>query len=111
MQSLVNEGYDKLDNVVSAIHAEFKDVLDGIKKSDIIDIIAGVHDGKKEQTRNEKAATIRLLQREAKLIKELENLKNGVEKIKSESKKNKTNIRIDELKRDKRYKGFIETNW
>jgi len=99
VNSLVSEGVDKLDNIVTAVHAEFKDVLDGLTKRDIVDIMAGEYNEKpKEQTRNEKANTSRLLEREAKLLRELERERLQEEKAKSESQKTQSNRRIDELK-------------
>lgn len=98
MQDLLNEGVDKFDNIVSAIHAEFKDVLDGLKKTDVIDILAGEHDEKKEKTRNEKANQLRLIKREAQLTKELGDARKGLEKIKDEKTETATNRRIEELK-------------
>jgi len=98
MQDLLNEGVDKFDNIVSAIHAEFKDVLDTLRKTDVIDILAGDYDTKAEQTRNEKAASLRLAQREAKLLKELAAARKGEEKAKNQRDKTDANRRIDELK-------------
>lgn len=94
MRSLLNEGADKFDNIVSAIHAEFKDVLKGITKSDIIDIISGVHDEKKA-TRNDKAKTIHLLKREAQLLRELAKARKG--EPKNETVKAQKDARIKEL--------------
>jgi len=98
LQSLANEGVDKIDVAVSKIHAEFKDILDGITTTDIFNIIGGEYDTKKEQTRNQKAANLRLIQREAALIKELARERKGEEKTKSEKQKTASNRRIDELK-------------
>jgi hypothetical protein len=98
MQDLLNEGIDKFDIIVTDIHAEFKDALEGLRKSDVIDILGGVHDEKKEQTRNEKAAQIRLLQREAKLIRELDRERKGLEKKKGTPKEKESSPRIEELK-------------
>tara|TARA_R110000868_G_scaffold135380_4_gene347876 strand:+ start:140 stop:3364 length:3225 start_codon:yes stop_codon:yes gene_type:complete len=98
MQDLLNEGVDKFDNIISAIHAEFKDVLDNLRKTDIIDILAGSHDEEiKGQTRNEKANSLRLIKREAALLKELADARKGVEKTKIEKNKTAGNRRIDEL--------------
>jgi hypothetical protein len=98
LQSLANEGVDKIDVAVSKIHAEFKDILDGITTTDIFNIIGAEYDTKKEQTRNQKAANLRLIQREAALIKELARERKGEEKTKSEKQKTASNRRIDELK-------------
>jgi len=97
MQDLLNEGVDKFDNIVTDIHAEFKDVLDKLSKSDVVDILAGTYDEKKEQTRNEKAAAIRLIKREAQLLKELADARKGLEKAKTTEQETSSNRRIDEL--------------
>lgn len=97
VKSLVNEGVDKLDNIIAAVHAEFKDVLEGLTNRQVLDIIAGDHDAPKEKTKNEKANTVRLLKREAQLIKELEKARKGEEKAKTEKDKTAASRRIDEL--------------
>lgn len=98
LNSLASQGIDKLDNAITAIHAEFKDVLEGLSKKDVLDILAGEHDEKKEPTRNEKANTVRLLKREAQLLKDLERERKGEQKAKTEKEKIPINRRIDELK-------------
>jgi len=97
--SLASQGVDKLDNIITQVHAEFKDVLDGLTKKNILDIVAGDFDQKKEKTKNEKAANIRLLKREVDLLKELERTRKWEEKTKSETEKIASNRRIDELKK------------
>ena len=95
--NLSAEGIDKLDNAVSLAYAEFKDLVEGLLPRDILDIAAGEYDTKKELTRNEKAASLRLLQREAKLIKELEAARKDIEIAKSENKRVEKTRRIKEL--------------
>lgn len=97
-ESLINEGIDKFDNLVTALHAELKDAIDGIRKTDIIDILAGEHDVKPEKkTRDEIAAQARLLQKEAKLVRELAEARKGEQKAKTESVKVEKSRRIKEL--------------
>jgi len=98
VQSLVNQGADKLDNIIADVHAQFKDVMDGLTTRQVLDIMAGDHDDIKEQTRDEKANAARLLKREAQLLKELEDARKGKEKAKSEKQVVSSNRRIDELK-------------
>lgn len=95
VQSLLNEGIDKLDNIVTAIHADFKDVLEGVSKSDIMNIIGGQHDEVKK-TANEKNAELRLIKREAELLAKLqkERLNEGKEKT-EQAKTEKTRRIID----------------
>jgi hypothetical protein len=97
MKSLVEEGVNKLDDIVNDTYAEFKDIVDGMTKKDIIDIFNGEYDESKPRTRNEKAEELRLLQREAALLKELENVRKGIEKEKNPAQKVKKNDRILEL--------------
>jgi len=97
--SLASQGIDKLDNIITQVHAEFKDVLDGITNKNILDIVSGQFDEPKtQQTRNEKANNIRLINREVQLLKELELARKGEEKAKTEKDKTASNRRIDELK-------------
>jgi hypothetical protein len=97
IKSLVEEGANKLDDIVNDTYAEFKDMVGGMTKKDILDIFNGEYDESKPRTRNEKAEELRLLQREAALIKELENVRKGVEKEKNPAQKVKKNDRILEL--------------
>jgi hypothetical protein len=97
MKSLVEEGVNKLDDIVNDTYAEFKDIVDGMTKKDVLDIFNGEYDESKPRTRNEKAEELRLLQREAALLKELENVRKGIEKEKNPAQKVKKNDRILEL--------------
>lgn len=96
MVDLVAQGVDNLQDVISHLHAEFKDVLDGVTEKNIHDIIAGEY--------NEKGKSITELQRqvmdlrdEAKLINQVEALENGVAP-KSERAKVERNQKIKELR-------------
>jgi hypothetical protein len=97
IKSLVEEGANKLDDIVNDTYAEFKDIVDGITKKDILDIFNGEYDESKPRTRNEKTEELRLLQKEAALLKELENVRKGIEKEKNPAQKIKKNDRILEL--------------
>ena len=97
IKSLVEEGASKLDDVINDTYAEFSDMLTGMTKKDILDIFNGEYDTSKPRTRNEKAEELRLLQKEAALLKELENVRKGIEKEKNPAQKVKKNDRILEL--------------
>jgi hypothetical protein len=97
IKSLVEEGANKLDDIVNDTYAEFKDMVGGMTKKDILDIFNGEYDESKPRTRNEKAEELRLLQKEAALLKELENVRKGIEKEKNPAQKVKKNDRILEL--------------
>ncbi len=94
-KSYANEGVDKLDVVVNNIHAEFKDAVAGLRKKDIIDALAGVHDEVKE-TKPQKLNKVKLLEREAELLNQIANARKGIEKD-APIEKNKKTARIKEL--------------
>ena len=96
MTSLIAEGVDKLDNIITDIHAEFKDLVDGLTKKDVRDIIAGKYDEIKS-TKNEIAAKKRMLQREAKLLNELDAARKGEQTAKTEKERVAKSRRIQEL--------------
>lgn len=97
-KDLIGEGVSKLDDIVTQAHADFKDVIEGLQKSDIVDILANVHDEKKA-TKSEKNNQIRLIQREAELLKKLGEVRKGIESTKNEVKKKEGNARITELEK------------
>ena len=96
VKSFAEEGIDKLDNVVSSVYNELKDVVEGITEKDIHNIIAGEYNKEVKQTRSQLAATLRDLKTEARLINELEKLQSGVQP-KTEKAKIERNRRITDL--------------
>ena len=107
VKSLIDEGYDKLDDVTNLVYAEFKDFVEGLSKKDIYDIIGGQYE-KRDLTRNEKVSTIRLLKMEAKLLSEIEKAKKGESEAKGERKRVEYSRRVEELK--KRLKEIVDSN-
>jgi len=97
-KSLFTEGVSKLDDIVTEIHAEFSELIDGLTKRDVLDVIAGKHNLKKI-TPNEINAGLRLLRREADLLGLLEKARLGEEQAKSESQMAEKSKRIQELER------------
>lgn len=95
VKSLSEEGLDKLDDIITAIHNEFKDDIKGIAKSDIRDIISGAYGEKR--TRKELAAEVRDMKQEAKLLKQIEEAKEGIKKIKEGKPKTYSNKRLSDL--------------
>jgi hypothetical protein len=95
VQSLVEQGIDKLEVVVGKVYDEFKEVLDGLSEKNIHDIIAGEYNEKKP-TRSELADKMRDLKDEAYYINKLEKLLSG-EEPKNEKKKVERNQQIKEL--------------
>jgi len=97
MKSLLEEGIDKLEDVVKSIHSDLKDILPGITEKDVHDIIAGEYNPKKA-TKNELAAKARDLKDEAALLNRLGQLQRG-EEPKNEKKKVERNKQITNLKK------------
>ena len=96
MVDLVAQGVDNLQDVVSHLHNEFKDVLDGITEKNIHDIIAGEYNEKKKPL-SELQRQIGDIRDEAKYINQLESLLNGKEP-KNEKAKIERNVKIKALK-------------
>lgn len=97
VKSLVEEGIDKLEEIVKHIHGQLKDVFEGIEETDVHDIIAGKYNDKKE-TRNEVAAKVQDIKTEAKLINEYSDLLFGKEPTK-ESVAKRRNITLEGLRK------------
>lgn len=96
MVDLVAQGVDNLQDVISHLHTEFKDVLDGLTEKNIHDIIAGEYN-EKGKTLSELRRQIKDIQDEAKYINQLESLLNGKEP-KAEKAKVERNQKIKALK-------------
>ena len=116
----VEEGIDKLDDIVIKIHDILKDEIDGLTKKDIQDIIAGVY-GKKSKAKTEIERKINDLKTEAKLINQIEDakqLKPKTEKEKVEQNKKLTDLRkeLNKVRKETSYydesklKSLIEKN-
>lgn len=106
VRSLAAEGLDNLHQAVIKVKDFFDDILE-MEESDIRDIIAGVHDESKP-TQNEAAARWRDLQAEAGLLKQIEDVYNGVPK--TEKQRVQRNQRIkdlqDKLRKLKKDEGY-----
>lgn len=98
MVDLVAQGVDNLQDVISNLHSEFKDVLEGLTEKNIHDIISGEYN-EPSRPLSELQRQVKDLQEEAKLINQLESLERGIEP-KSEKAKRERNQKIKEL-RDK----------
>lgn len=97
VKSLVEEGVDKLEEIIKHIHGQLKDVFEGIEETDVHDIIAGKYNDKKE-TRNGVAAKVQDIKTEAKLINEYSDLLFGKEPTKESAAKRK-NITLEGLRK------------
>jgi hypothetical protein len=107
VKSLFAEGVSKLDDIVTEVHKEFSELVDGLTKRDVLDVIAGKHNLKKI-TPNEINAGLRLLRREADLLGLLEKARLGEEQAKSESQMAEKSRRIEQL--EKKIKEVRELN-
>ena len=76
--NLIKEGVVRFEDIVDKIHDEVKDVIEGVTKKDIVDVLAGVHDEQK-QTKSDLFKQKNAIVRMAKLTKRLEDLRNGLE--------------------------------
>ena len=107
VKSLFAEGVSKLDDIVTEVHKEFSELVDGLTKRDVLDVIAGKHNLKKI-TPNEINAGLRLLRREADLLGLLEKARLGEDRAKSESQMAEKSKRVQEL--EKKIKEVKELN-
>ena len=87
----------KLNEVVSAVMDEVKDIFPGITEKDIHDVIGGKYNEKKK-TKNQLSADLLTLKQQVKYTEQLEKLEAGIEP-KTEREKIKKNQKIEELKK------------
>lgn len=97
VKSYIEEGIDKLEDIVKGIHAQAKEFIPEITEKDIHNIIAGEYK-EATATKNQLAEKLFNLQTQAKLINKLEALNNG-EIPKSEKKKIERSKEIEDLKK------------
>jgi len=90
----VQEGVDKLDEVIDKIHDVLKSELAGVTKKDVQDMIAGKY-SKPRATKSELQYKVENLRKEAKILNELEDVKAG--KPKTEREEIRKNQRIADL--------------
>jgi hypothetical protein len=105
----VEEGAEKLDDVVGKIYDVLKEEIDGLKKKDVQDVIAGKY-GKPSKARTEVENKIKDLKTEAKLINDIEDarqLKPKTEKEKVEQNRTLTDLR-KELNKVRKETGYYD---
>lgn len=90
----VEEGFDKLDDVVTKVHEVLRTELAGLTKKDVQDMIAGKY-SKPRETKSEIQVKVEALKKEAKLLNEIEEVKAG--KPKTEKEEVRKNQRIADL--------------
>jgi hypothetical protein len=92
----VQEGVDKLDEVIDRIYDILKSELGGVTKKDVQDMIAGKY-SKPRATKSELQYKLENLRKEAKILNEIEDVKAG--KPKTEKEEIRKNQRIADLNR------------
>jgi hypothetical protein len=105
----VEEGAEKLEDVVSKIHGVLKDEISGLQKKDIQDVLAGKY-GKPSKAKTEVERKLNDLKTEAKLldkIEEAKQLKPRSEKEKVEQNKTLTDLR-KELNKVRKETGYYD---
>ena len=105
----VEEGAEKLEDVVSKIYDVLKDEIKGLQKKDVQDVIAGQY-GKPSKEKTEIENKINDLKTEAKLINKIEEarqLKPRTEKEKVEQNKTLTDLR-KELNKVRKETGYYD---
>jgi len=105
----VEEGSEKLEDVVSKIYDVLKDEIEGIQKKDIQDVIAGKY-GKPSKAKTDIERKIKDLKTEAKLINDIEDarqLKPKTEKERVEQNKTLTELR-KELNKTRKETGYYD---
>jgi hypothetical protein len=105
----IEEGVEKLEDIVSKVHASLKDDIDGLKKEDIQDVLAGKY-GKPSKAKSEIERKLIDLKTEAKLISQIEDarqLKPRTEKERVEQNKTLTDLR-KELNKVRRETGYYD---
>lgn len=95
VRNLVETGTLKLEDIVDNIHELLKDSIDGLRKEDVRDIIAGKYKEERPHI-SEVKQNLRDIKDEARLLGELEALMNG-EQPTNEKKQQQRNQRITEL--------------
>lgn len=78
VKSYVEEGISKLDDIITKVHDDLKEDIEGITEEDVRDLIAGVYNTKRP-TKDQISATLRDLRQQAKLLKRLDDLENGIQ--------------------------------
>jgi hypothetical protein len=85
LTNLVKDGVVEFNDVIGTIHDEFSKHIDGLSKRDVLDVLAGKHDERKE-TENDLWKQRKAITRLSKLTGDLEDLKKGIETETSEKR-------------------------
>ncbi len=98
LRNLAQEGIVNIQEVIDRIHEEFKDDVPELTKRDVVDVIAGLYDEVKP-TKDKIKSDISILKTQARLLGQIEDLENGIKKVKPDSPTAKAkNAEIEALK-------------
>lgn len=97
VKSLVEEGVEKLPELIRAVHDQLKDLIPQITEKDVHNLIAGEYNDAKP-SRTETIIKLQDLRTQAKLMNRMEELEKGIEP-KDEKKKIRRNREIEELRK------------
>lgn len=75
VKSFIEEGIDKLDDIVDAIHGELSKDMVGLRRRDVLDLVSGEYSEKPKPTDKDKYSDIK---RQSILTKKLQDLQNGL---------------------------------
>lgn len=113
VKSLIEEGIDKLGDIVDQLHDEFKDDIKGLRRRDILDVIVGDHSKKQEQKSPEINKLIDI-KKQGKLLQKLQDLQEGLpedhdKNITQQSPETKKLLeQIKKVKKDLKDAGYME---
>lgn len=97
VKNLVEEGIDRLEDIVKAVHTQLKDVVPDITEDDVHNILAGEY--AKAQTKTDIQEKIYEIKLQAKMINRLEALKAGVQP-KGKVQRLRRNAEIEDLRKE-----------
>lgn len=90
VKSLIEEGVDNFKDVVDRIHDELKDHIQGLRKRDVMDLIAGDYGKKADKKTNPDTDKLNDIKKQAALTKKLQDLQNDLPEDLDKNKKEQT---------------------
>lgn len=78
VKSLIDEGIDNFKDIVERIHDELKEHIEGLRKRDVMDLIAGDYNKKSDKTTNPDTDKLIDIKKQAILTKKLQDLQNDL---------------------------------
>lgn len=78
IKTYIDEGVDKFGDIVDKLHEEFSKSIQGLRKRDIMDVIAGDYNKKSDKTLTPDEEKIKDIKQQAILTKKLQDLQNDL---------------------------------